>query len=100
MEGPFCHCGDPASLKTSWTDANPGRRFFGCGKFGRGGTLNYFRWHGPVLDDHVKYLVLNLHRRIRELEKRQQERESNFLTKKVYIFVFVDILCSFLWNAN
>ena len=31
-EGPkrFCHCGVPAPRWTSWTNWNPGRRFFGC----------------------------------------------------------------------
>ncbi|PWA35302.1 zinc finger, GRF-type [Artemisia annua] len=25
-----CTCGKPAVVKTSWTNRNPGRRFFGC----------------------------------------------------------------------
>lgn len=28
-----CHCGVDAPLVTSWTDENPGRRFYGCGRF-------------------------------------------------------------------
>lgn len=26
----LCRCGLPAKIVTSWTDNNPGRRFFGC----------------------------------------------------------------------
>ena len=25
-----CHCGNPATLRTSHTDTNPGRQFFNC----------------------------------------------------------------------
>ena len=27
---PLCHCLQPTTLSISWTDANPGRRFFKC----------------------------------------------------------------------
>ncbi|CAL1387503.1 unnamed protein product [Linum trigynum] len=31
---PMCRYAVPAVLRTSWTDANPGRRFFGCPNYG------------------------------------------------------------------
>ncbi|MBA0575187.1 hypothetical protein Golob_027655 [Gossypium lobatum] len=33
---PVCYCGNPTKLNTSWSNDNPGRRFFGCKKFGSG----------------------------------------------------------------
>ncbi|MBA0629487.1 hypothetical protein Godav_024036 [Gossypium davidsonii] len=33
---PVCYCGNPAKLNTSWSNDNPGRRFFRCKKFGSG----------------------------------------------------------------
>ncbi|MBA0813532.1 hypothetical protein Gohar_027377 [Gossypium harknessii] len=33
---PVCYCGNAAKLNTSWSNDNPGRRFFGCKKFGSG----------------------------------------------------------------
>ncbi|CAI0552644.1 unnamed protein product [Linum tenue] len=89
MVGHFCFCGDPAVLKTSWTDGNPGRRFFGCSKYGTNGACNYFRWHDPALDEHMKFLVLNFHRRIREQENRQNGKgvKSNGKTLSIF-FVF------------
>ncbi|KAH1073780.1 hypothetical protein J1N35_026108 [Gossypium stocksii] len=31
---PVYYCGNPAKLNTSWSNDNPGRRFFECKKFG------------------------------------------------------------------
>ncbi|KAH1064141.1 hypothetical protein J1N35_029128, partial [Gossypium stocksii] len=33
---PVCYYGNPANLKTSWSNNNPGRRFFQCKKCGSG----------------------------------------------------------------
>ncbi|CAF1708316.1 hypothetical protein Bca4012_006126 [Brassica carinata] len=35
---PLCHCSQPTSISISWTDANPGRRFFECEEHG------FFEW--------------------------------------------------------
>ncbi|KAK8491072.1 hypothetical protein V6N11_047116 [Hibiscus sabdariffa] len=36
-----CYCGASSTLKTGWTDENPGRRFWGCGNYGKGcGLVN------------------------------------------------------------
>ncbi|CAL1360266.1 unnamed protein product [Linum trigynum] len=32
MATPFCRCGLASDLKTSWIEANPGRRFYECSK--------------------------------------------------------------------
>ncbi|KAB1221204.1 hypothetical protein CJ030_MR2G025739 [Morella rubra] len=43
-----CNCGLTAPLKTSWTDANPGRRFFGCAKYdGKANQCGFFEWFDP-----------------------------------------------------
>lgn len=38
-----CDCGKAALVRQSWTDANPGRRFYRCGA-GWKNVCNYFRW--------------------------------------------------------
>ncbi|KAB1222987.1 hypothetical protein CJ030_MR2G020038 [Morella rubra] len=44
MSGPTrCNCELTAPLKTSWTDANPGRRFFGCAKYD-GKVCGFYEW--------------------------------------------------------
>ncbi|KAK8574053.1 hypothetical protein V6N13_097047 [Hibiscus sabdariffa] len=40
-EIPKCNCGLDADLRTSWSNANPGRRFFGCSKYGAGRNCNF-----------------------------------------------------------
>ncbi|CAI0625615.1 unnamed protein product, partial [Linum tenue] len=76
-----------SDLKTSWTEANPGRRFYGCSKYGTDGACNFFRWHDPVVDEHMKFVLLNFHRRIRELEKRQNGQGSKANGCPVFIFI-------------
>ncbi|CAI0454309.1 unnamed protein product, partial [Linum tenue] len=70
MATPNCRCGEVAVLRTSWAEANPGRRFYGCRKYGGSNACNYFRWADPALDEHVKQVIRGLNRRIHELERK------------------------------
>ena len=38
-----CHCGEVAPIRVSTTAKNPGRRFFGCKKYGEKGC-GFFEW--------------------------------------------------------
>lgn len=54
LVNPICTCGSPSALKISWTDLNPGRRFFKCNR------CNFFLWLDPKVNWYnylVKYLV-------------------------------------------
>ncbi|CAL1354352.1 unnamed protein product [Linum trigynum] len=97
MTTPFYHCGEPTNLKTSWTEANPGIRFYGCRRYGTNGACNYFRWLDPALDEYTRNVVLNFHRRIRELEKRQNKEVSKFDRKMVSFIILGAIVFSLLW---
>ncbi|CAN1182824.1 hypothetical protein LINPERHAP2_LOCUS36185, partial [Linum perenne] len=44
MNWPSCGCGQMAVIRTSWTESNPGRRVFGCGRYGRVGACIFFWW--------------------------------------------------------
>ncbi|CAN1132830.1 hypothetical protein LINPERPRIM_LOCUS30303 [Linum perenne] len=44
-------------IRTSRTESNPGRRFFGCGINRRVGACKFFRWVDPKLDEHVEQLL-------------------------------------------
>ncbi|KAB1212885.1 hypothetical protein CJ030_MR5G010185 [Morella rubra] len=51
IDAKVCSCGLKALLKSSWTNSNPGRRFFGCENFdGNSRHCNYFCWF-----DHPTY---------------------------------------------
>ncbi|CAL1356569.1 unnamed protein product [Linum trigynum] len=100
MTTPFCHYGEPTYLKTSWNDANPRRRFYGCSRYGSNGACNYFRWLDPTLDERMRNVVLNFHRRIRELEKRQNMKVSKFDRKMVSVIILGAIVFSLFWTGK
>ncbi|KAL4297468.1 hypothetical protein GQ457_12G008700 [Hibiscus cannabinus] len=77
MESPICRCGKPVMLKTSWSDENPGRRFFGCNNYGNRlcKSCNFFQWYDPPLDHRAKVLLVGLLRKIRANDRgRRNER--------------------------
>ncbi|PWA97153.1 zinc finger, GRF-type [Artemisia annua] len=47
MEARNCFCGTPAIIRTSWTQANPGRRFYCCARTVQ--NCGYFGWAEPQL---------------------------------------------------
>ena len=59
-EGPrvTCHCDLPAPLWVSWSNRNPGRRFFSCQLFEMG--CSFFRWHDPKMSPRAKHVILSL----------------------------------------
>uniref|UniRef100_M4DLZ0 GRF-type domain-containing protein n=1 Tax=Brassica campestris TaxID=3711 RepID=M4DLZ0_BRACM len=40
----LCYCGIPAKISQAWAGKNPGRSFYGCEKYKRGGDCNFFQW--------------------------------------------------------
>ncbi|KAK8574483.1 hypothetical protein V6N13_034247 [Hibiscus sabdariffa] len=48
---PLCGCGFSAQLRTSWSNDNPGRRFFGCKNHGSlvHHACRYFSWFSAQL---------------------------------------------------
>ncbi|KAK8523230.1 hypothetical protein V6N12_047758 [Hibiscus sabdariffa] len=73
---PVCNCGIPAEMRTSWTKANPGRRFFGCPNFGKKTRkCHFFKWFDPEIDDRPRVVILGLLKSKGAMEKaRNKER--------------------------
>ncbi|KAG8377561.1 hypothetical protein BUALT_Bualt08G0045900 [Buddleja alternifolia] len=69
----------PASLKTSWTSDNPGRRFYGC-ILGRSGCT-FFDWYDPPMCARAKVLIPGLLRKINGLEKQVEEMQREMQRK-------------------
>lgn len=44
---------------TSWSETNPGRRFFSCSKFRERGC-GFFVWHDPQMCDRAKIVINDL----------------------------------------
>ncbi|KAL8515281.1 hypothetical protein ACS0TY_014120 [Phlomoides rotata] len=58
----LCDCSEDARPWTSWTQENPGRRFYGCRFWRRGGGsgCQYFKWLDPPIDLRAKTVILTL----------------------------------------
>ncbi|KAK8588904.1 hypothetical protein V6N13_087797 [Hibiscus sabdariffa] len=74
-EIPKCNCGQDADLKTSWSNVNPGRRFFDCSKYGVGRNCNFFMWCDPEIGNRERIVLVGLLKKIRKMEDgRKKER--------------------------
>ncbi|KAM6548758.1 hypothetical protein CsatB_010401 [Cannabis sativa] len=65
---PKCSCAQPVVIKTSWTDANPGRRFGMCRRYRLVGGCYFWEWIDPPMCERASEVVPGLLRKIRRLE--------------------------------
>ncbi|KAL4352011.1 hypothetical protein GQ457_06G006060 [Hibiscus cannabinus] len=67
---PICGCGVPAHLRTSWSNDNPGRRFFACKNHDSlvYQPCRFFIWFDPPMPPRAKIVLLGLLKRIRANE--------------------------------
>ncbi|KAK6121613.1 hypothetical protein DH2020_044640 [Rehmannia glutinosa] len=75
-EGMYCCCGLNASLKTSWTKANPGRKFWSCPKFGQDGYCGHFKWAEEELCQRAKQIIPGLLAKINKLQQQIEESQT------------------------
>ncbi|KAG8479745.1 hypothetical protein CXB51_029634 [Gossypium anomalum] len=76
---PVCYCGNPVKLNTSWSNNNPGRRFFGCKKFDNAfqKPCQFFSWFDPPLTPRLRVVLLGLLKKVKSLEDaRKKERRT------------------------
>lgn len=72
-EATQCYCGVRAKVRTSWTDNNPGRRFFGCAKYNSNGCgCGYFGWFDPPMCPRGRQIIPRLLRRIEHYRRRER----------------------------
>ncbi|GJT26634.1 zinc finger, GRF-type containing protein [Tanacetum coccineum] len=63
-----CACGLEAVIRTSWTNRNPGRRFYGCLTLSPT-CVNFLRWYDPPMCQRSVQIVPGLLRSRNELEE-------------------------------
>ncbi|CAN0846912.1 hypothetical protein LINGRAHAP2_LOCUS19302 [Linum grandiflorum] len=71
-----CGCGENIVLLTSWTEDNPGRRFWKCRsrhKTNTRGLRHYFEWHDPPVEKQSKQVINGLLRRLNKLEGEKRD---------------------------
>ncbi|CAN1122968.1 hypothetical protein LINPERPRIM_LOCUS2978 [Linum perenne] len=82
-----------AVIRTSWTESNPRRRFFGCAMYGRVGACNFFRWADPELDEHIKHIVVGLLWKIRDIERvNRRPNVGNRCKKLGYVLISICVI--------
>ncbi|XP_058777881.1 uncharacterized protein At4g04775-like [Vicia villosa] len=80
-----CRCGLDAPLMTAWTDANPGRRFYGCGIFRDTKCANHFVWYDEEMTPRAKELISSLNEQliIEKNKANEFKQKENELTMKM-----------------
>ncbi|GJX46946.1 putative ribonuclease H-like domain-containing protein [Tanacetum coccineum] len=63
-----CSCGLEAVIRTSWTNRNPGRRFYGCPTLSPT-CVNFIRWFDPPMCQRFVQIIPGLLRSRNELEE-------------------------------
>ncbi|XP_058763747.1 uncharacterized protein LOC131637175 [Vicia villosa] len=103
-----CRCGLDAPLMTSWTDANPGRRFYGCGMYKIQGSkrCNHFVWYDEEMGARAKDMISSLNQRLisakvtieegkkAEDELNKQIKDLKMKIKNLKILIVVILVCS------
>ncbi|CAN0915944.1 hypothetical protein LINGRAHAP2_LOCUS29423 [Linum grandiflorum] len=74
-ELPICKCGDRVVLLTSWTEDNPGRRFYSCKLRYSNNHCQFFLWLDPPIEGRPKEIINYLRRRLSKYER--QNRTAN-----------------------
>ncbi|XP_050215929.1 uncharacterized protein At4g04775-like [Mercurialis annua] len=74
-ENSNCKCGKKAKMLVSWSEKNPGRRFFRC----EGNKCSYFMWHDEEYAHHIKTMLNHLKRQETNLSK-----EGEYLRGEVF----------------
>ncbi|KAL5159594.1 hypothetical protein HKD37_15G043888 [Glycine soja] len=97
----LCLCNIEAPLVTSWTEDNPGRRFYGCGlyKVTSRKWCNYFEWHDPVANSRQKKIMVALMKKVDELELREKDLQSRIRDMKRKE-IFLGILLVVCWEES
>ncbi|KAL6555163.1 hypothetical protein OROGR_006421 [Orobanche gracilis] len=67
-----CKCGVASPLVTSWSKENPGRRFYGCGRYEEDGRrkCTFFIWHDNEANARDKKLIAALLRKLDGMNKK------------------------------
>ncbi|GJX01211.1 zinc finger, GRF-type containing protein [Tanacetum coccineum] len=89
-----CACGLEAVIKTSWTNRNPGRRFYGCPTLSPT-CVNFLRWYDPPMCQRSVQIIPGLLRSRNELEEitqreAQQANELSNLTRQRQLLASVN----------
>ncbi|PWA43824.1 zinc finger, GRF-type [Artemisia annua] len=78
-----CWCGKQAILRTLWTVANPGRRFYCCPD--QGSSCRFIGWFDREMCARSRMIIPGLLRGRNELEARLQATQGDVWEWKIYL---------------
>uniref|UniRef100_A0A803R9E9 GRF-type domain-containing protein n=1 Tax=Cannabis sativa TaxID=3483 RepID=A0A803R9E9_CANSA len=86
---PKCHCGTDSVCRTSRSEENPGRRFWGCGNYDRDSckVCHFFEWVDPDVLVGANVVLQRLERKIED-----QSKEIKLLKKFVLFLICVELI--------
>ena len=92
-----CYCGKVATVRTSWTVANPGRKFYGCEEYAQKGC-GFFKWYDGTCDrcDRSTEIIGGLLTTIRDLELQIKKLEVKRRYIKFVLWVSLAVNIYFL----
>ncbi|KAL2465122.1 GRF-type domain-containing protein [Abeliophyllum distichum] len=96
MKRRICYCGELPILKTSWTEINPGRRFWGCRFYGKVGCCDFFEWADPAPHERYKSVINGLLRKRNEVDKEKVNigKTARFYKIALWLLVLFVVLRS------
>ncbi|KAI8566008.1 hypothetical protein RHMOL_Rhmol02G0005800 [Rhododendron molle] len=79
----YCRCGEKAPLRTSKTNANPGRRFLGCVNYEENNACKFFIWVDPPTCPRGLVYGRQLQKKIKDLQEMEEDlRRLNEVAEK------------------
>ncbi|KAK8601565.1 hypothetical protein V6N12_051395 [Hibiscus sabdariffa] len=89
---PICRCGLKAKIATSWTDDNPGRRFFGYKYYGREGHCRFFAWYDATLTPRARVVIVGLLRKVKKMERARRIERICWLCLLIFSITMVLVM--------
>ncbi|KAL4564580.1 hypothetical protein LXL04_028644 [Taraxacum kok-saghyz] len=105
-----CFCVRNALMRTSWTDLNPGRRFWGCPKpftvpdsyifsfffcsYSKRSTCGFIGWIDGPMCERSKHVIPCLLRSMNRVERALEKSKEEVQKLKIYMF------CSWVWGTR
>ncbi|KAK9063048.1 hypothetical protein SSX86_016918 [Deinandra increscens subsp. villosa] len=87
-----CYCRREATIRTSWTELNPGRRFYSCAL--EGGDCGFFGRVDPPMCACSSEVILGLLRSKNVLEKEVKKLKGELKRKNATLkMMFVMLVC-------
>ncbi|KAL8248771.1 hypothetical protein R6Q59_005639 [Mikania micrantha] len=93
-----CHCGRFAIVRTSWTNQNPGRRFYSCPM--QGTKCRFIGWVDPPMCPRSKEIIPDLLKSKNKVDLDMKTLEAKIQTKNKIILLlilgFTTVICVLL----